>query len=177
MFAARTKTARKARNQAPSTRPEDERLGLGTAFTFGLQHVLTMYGGIIAPPLIIGAAAGLTPTEVGVLVAACLFMGGLATLLQTLGIPFFGSQLPLVQGVSFAGVATMLAIVNQGSGLPAVFGAVIVMSKVALSAGVLLLGSQVMLPTGWPRAVKPSLVSTQPSFEPSGSVCVTGAPE
>src|SRR5256885_3356984 len=28
---------------------------------------------------------------------SCLFMGGLATLLQTLGIPFFGSRLPLVQ--------------------------------------------------------------------------------
>ncbi|PRB07461.1 uracil permease [Microbacterium sp. MYb72] len=134
MFAARStsKAKTKTKTTTESDRPEDERLGLGTAFTFGLQHVLTMYGGIIAPPLIIGAAAGLTPTEVGVLVAACLFMGGLATLLQTLGIPFFGSQLPLVQGVSFAGVATMLAIVNQGGGLPAVFGAVIVASLIGL---------------------------------------------
>jgi NCS2 family nucleobase:cation symporter-2 len=66
-----------------------------------------MYGGIIAPPLIIGQIAGLKPAEIGVLIAACLFMGGLATILQTVGIPFFGSQLPLVQGVSFAGVATM----------------------------------------------------------------------
>ncbi|MGF6822953.1 xanthine permease [Microbacterium sp. ZKA21] len=130
MTAARTKT--KTRIRTESDRPEDERLGVGTAFMFGLQHVLTMYGGIIAPPLIIGAAAGLSPTEVGVLVAACLFMGGLATLLQTIGIPFFGSQLPLVQGVSFAGVATMLAIVNQGGGLPAVFGAVIVASLIGL---------------------------------------------
>lgn len=128
MFAARTRT----KNATDEVRPEDERLGISTAFMFGLQHVLTMYGGIIAPPLIIGAAAGLTPAEVGVLVAACLFMGGLATLLQTIGIPFFGSQLPLVQGVSFAGVATMLAIVTQGAGLQAVFGAVIVASLIGL---------------------------------------------
>ena len=97
-------------------RPEDERLPFGSTLAYGLQHVLTMYGGIIAPPLIIGPAAGLTSPEIGALITACLFMGGLATLLQTLGVTWFGSQLPLVQGVSFAGVATMVAIVDGGGG-------------------------------------------------------------
>lgn len=110
--------------KAPLTRPEDEKLGFGASITYGLQHVLTMYGGIIAVPLIIGQAAGLDSNDIGILIAAALFIGGAATLLQTIGIPFFGSQLPLVQGVSFASVATMLAIVQDG-GLPAVFGAVI----------------------------------------------------
>lgn len=107
-------------------RPEDAKLPLGKSFAYGLQHVLTMYGGIIAPPLIIGNAAGLAPDEVGLLVACCLFVGGLATILQTVGIPFFGAQLPLVQGTSFASVATMVAIVNGGGGIQAVFGAVLV---------------------------------------------------
>jgi len=89
-----------------------------------------MYGGIIAPPLIIGGAAGLGAAEQGVLVASCLFVGGLATILQTIGIPFFGAQLPLVQGVSFASVATLVAIVNGGGGMPAVFGAVLVASLI-----------------------------------------------
>ncbi|MFF3026836.1 nucleobase:cation symporter-2 family protein [Microbacterium sp. NPDC057944] len=115
-----------------SLRPEDERLPLGSTIAYGIQHVLTMYGGIIAPPLIIGSMAGLDGAEIGVLITACLFMGGLATVLQTVGIPFFGSQLPLVQGVSFAGVATMGAIVTSGGGLPAVFGAVIVASIIGL---------------------------------------------
>jgi len=84
-----------------------------------------MYGGIVAVPLIIGQAAGLPPSEIGVLIAAALFMGGLATLVQTLGLPFFGCQLPLVQGVSFASVSTMIAIVVSGGGLATVFGAVI----------------------------------------------------
>ncbi|WP_417365667.1 nucleobase:cation symporter-2 family protein [Glutamicibacter arilaitensis] len=101
------------------------RLPFGKTFAYGLQHVLTMYGGIIAPPLIIGNAAGMTPDEVGLLVACCLFVGGLATILQTIGIPFFGAQLPLVQGTSFASVATMVAIVNGGGGIQAVFGAVL----------------------------------------------------
>ncbi|MEO8282992.1 MAG: nucleobase:cation symporter-2 family protein [Pseudarthrobacter sp.] len=115
-----------------SVRPEDQRLSIGSSFAYGFQHVLTMYGGIIAVPLIVGQAAGLAPADIGILIAAALFMGGLATLLQTIGIPFFGSQLPLVQGVSFASVATMVAIVTGGGGLPAVFGAVMVSAAIGL---------------------------------------------
>ena len=117
-----------------SPRPEDENLGTGANLAYGLQHVLTMYGGIIAVPLIIGQAAGLSSADVGLLIAASLFAGGLATLLQTLGIPFFGCRLPLVQGVSFAGVSTMVAIIggDGGGGLPVVFGAVIVASVIGL---------------------------------------------
>ena len=115
---------------SPTKRPEDENLGLGANLAYGLQHVLTMYGGIVAVPLILGQAAGLAPAEIGILIAASLFAGGLATLLQTLGLPFFGCQLPLVQGVSFAGVATMGAILSSqdGGGLPGVLGAVMAAS-------------------------------------------------
>lgn len=116
--------------KAAQQRPEDERLPLGRTLTYGAQHVLTMYGGIIAPPLIVGGAAGLSAQEIGLLIASCLFVGGLATILQTVGIPFFGSQLPLVQGTSFAAVATMLAIINGGGGIQAVFGAVLAASTI-----------------------------------------------
>jgi xanthine permease len=124
--------AKKQGKRLASNRPEDERLSIGSSFAYGFQHVLTMYGGIIAVPLIVGQAAGLSPADIGILIAAALFMGGLATLLQTIGVPFFGSQLPLVQGVSFASVATMVAIVSGGGGLPAVFGAVIVSAAIGL---------------------------------------------
>lgn len=115
-------------------RPEDENLGVGANMAYGLQHVLTMYGGIVAVPLILGQAAGLAPGDIGLLIAASLFAGGLATLLQTLGVPFFGCQLPLVQGVSFAGVATMVAIIGSGGsgGIPAVLGAVMAASLIGL---------------------------------------------
>ena len=117
---------------SPAKRPEDENLGLGANLAYGLQHVLTMYGGIVAVPLILGQAAGLNGAEIGMLIAASLFAGGLATLLQTLGLPFFGCQLPLVQGVSFAGVATMGAILSSegGGGLPGVLGAVMAASLI-----------------------------------------------
>lgn len=110
--------------------PEHEYLGAAKSAAYGLQHVLTMYGGIIAPPLIIGTAAGLSSIQIGLLIAAALFVGGLATMLQTLGVKYIGAQLPLVQGVSFAGVATMVAIVTTGGGLQAVYGAVIVASLI-----------------------------------------------
>ena len=116
-------------------RPEDENLGLGSNLLYGLQHILTMYGGIVAVPLIVGQAAGLSPADIGLLIAASLFVGGAATLLQTIGLPFFGCQLPLVQGVSFASVATIVAIVgaNGGEGgLPVVFGAVIGAAAIGL---------------------------------------------
>ncbi|WP_202302352.1 nucleobase:cation symporter-2 family protein [Dryocola clanedunensis] len=119
-------------NNSACARPEDQRYPVVKTFTWGLQHVLTMYGGIIAPPLIIGSAAGLGATDIGLLVTAALFISGLSTLLQSLGVPFFGSRLPLVQGVSFAGVATMVAIVTGGGGLPVVFGAVIASSVLGL---------------------------------------------
>lgn len=134
MNARKKLTARlpRTRGTGGNPRPEDQRVSVGSSFAYGFQHVLTMYGGIIAVPLIVGQAAGLAPADVGVLIAAALFMGGLATLLQTLGVPFFGSQLPLVQGVSFASVATMVAIVTGSGGLPAVFGAVIASAAIGL---------------------------------------------
>ncbi|MGP4978955.1 nucleobase:cation symporter-2 family protein [Glutamicibacter arilaitensis] len=122
-----------ARSQpAESIRPEDERLSAPKTVAYGFQHVLTMYGGIIAPPLVMGGAAGMNTAQIGVLVASCLFIGGLATILQTLGIPFFGAQLPLVQGTSFSGVATMIAILNGGGGMPAVFGAVLASGAIGI---------------------------------------------
>ena len=129
---ANTTASQKQQSHRPE-RPEDKRLSLGSTFAYGFQHVLTMYGGISAPPLIIGAAAGMSSQDIGLLIAACLFVGGLATILQTVGIPWFGSQLPLVQGVSFAGVSTMVAIVQGGGGIQAVFGSVIVASLIGLA--------------------------------------------
>jgi xanthine permease len=118
------------------TRPEDERLPLLKSLGFGFQHILSMFGGVIAVPLIIGGAAGVTPGQQALLVACALFVSGAATLLQTLGVPFFGSQLPLVQGISFAAVSTMTTIIaNSGGGergLRTVFGSVIVASVLGL---------------------------------------------
>ena len=88
----------------PSTRPEDERLGLGRTFGYGVQHILAMFGGVIAVPLIVGGAAGLDTTDRALLVACGLFISGLATLLQTLGIPFLKID---ETGLTTAGTAAL----------------------------------------------------------------------
>ncbi|MFI1521286.1 nucleobase:cation symporter-2 family protein [Kitasatospora cineracea] len=111
------------------THPVDEVLSPPKLFGTGLQHVAAMYAGVVAPPLIVGAGVGLTPGELALLISASLFTAGLATLLQTLGVWRIGARLPFVNGVSFAGVAPMLAIAKEHSpkdALPVIFGAVIV---------------------------------------------------
>lgn len=114
--------------EAADGRPEDARLSPSLNIAYGLQHVLTMYAGLAAVPLIVGQAAGLSHADTAFLITAAFFMGGVITLLQTLGVPYIGSQLPLTQGVSFDTVAIMIAIVTATDGLQSVFGAVIVAS-------------------------------------------------
>ncbi|GGL81643.1 permease [Streptomyces fumigatiscleroticus] len=109
--------------------PVDEKLPAVKMATTGLQHVAAMYAGVVAPPLIVGAAVGLSGTELTFLTGACLFTAGLATFLQTLGIWKIGARLPFVNGVTFAGVAPMTAIAaanDRSDALPVIFGAVIV---------------------------------------------------
>jgi xanthine permease len=115
-------------------RPEDERLTLAATLGYGVQHILAMFGGVIAVPIIIGGAAGLKPSDQALLISCSLFISGLATLLQTLGVPFFGSQLPVVQGISFGSVSTLLTIIpGKGTdGLRTAFGAIIVAGLIAL---------------------------------------------
>ncbi len=110
--------------------PVDEKLPPLKMLTSGLQHVAAMYAGVVAPPLIVGAAVGLSAAELTFLTGASLFTAGLATFLQTLGIWKIGARLPFVNGVTFAGVAPMLAIVDttedKADALPVIFGAIIV---------------------------------------------------
>ncbi|MEV0740772.1 nucleobase:cation symporter-2 family protein [Streptomyces sp. NPDC050549] len=112
------------------THPVDEKLPALKMATTGLQHVAAMYAGVVAPPLIVGTAVGLSGNELTFLTGACLFTAGLATFLQTLGIWKIGARLPFVNGVTFAGVAPMTAIAastgDKADALPVVFGAVIV---------------------------------------------------
>ncbi|MFI8100257.1 nucleobase:cation symporter-2 family protein [Streptomyces sp. NPDC086023] len=108
--------------------PVDETLPPLRMFTSGLQHVAAMYAGVVAPPMIVGPAVGLSATETAFLMGASLFTAGLATLLQTLGFWRVGAKLPFVNGVSFAGVTPMVAIgKDQGAdAVPVIFGAIIV---------------------------------------------------
>ncbi|TGO05554.1 nucleobase:cation symporter-2 family protein [Serinibacter arcticus] len=98
---------------------------LARLFPLGLQHVLAMYAGAVAVPLIVGGAIGLSPEEMAFLISADLFVAGLATIVQSIGFWRFGVRLPLMQGVTFAAVGPMIAIGNGDGGITAIFGATI----------------------------------------------------
>jgi len=115
-------SARDNATAAVAVRPEDERLSIADNIIYGLQHILSMFGGVIAVPLIVGGAAKLPGDQMALLVASAIFISGLATMLQTIGVftktPFgFGSQLPLVQGISFASVSTLTSVIGQVGGV------------------------------------------------------------
>ena len=109
--------------------PVDEILAPPKLFTLGLQHVLVMYAGAVAVPLIVGRALKLEPADVAFLISADLFVCGLVTLIQSLGATqWFGIKLPVMMGVTFAAVGPMVAMANaQGGpeGARAIFGAII----------------------------------------------------
>jgi len=106
--------------------PVDERLPAGKLFALGLQHVLVMYAGAIAVPLIIGGALKLPKDQIAFLINADLFCCGLVTLIQSLGIWRFGIRLPVMMGVTFAAVGPMVAMAgNPQLGILGIYGAVI----------------------------------------------------
>ncbi|MEZ5882794.1 MAG: nucleobase:cation symporter-2 family protein [Paracoccaceae bacterium] len=116
---------------ASQTHPDavNEMLPPPKLFTLGLQHVLVMYAGAIAVPLIIGRVLKLDPEQVAFLISADLFVCGIVSIIQSLGMsPYFGIRLPVMMGVTFAAVGPMVAIgaANPGvDGARMIFGAII----------------------------------------------------
>ncbi len=109
--------------------PVDEKLPTPRLAALGLQHVLVMYAGAIAVPLIVGRALKLTPEQVALLISADLFCCGIVTLIQSFGVTrWFGIKLPVMMGVTFAAVGPMVAFANAMPGVDgarAIFGAII----------------------------------------------------
>ncbi len=109
-----------------SDHPVDKVLPPGRLASLGLQHVLVMYAGCVAVPLIVGGALKLDTTTIGLLVNADLFTAGIATLIQAFGIgPFFGVRLPVVAGATFVAVTPMI-LIGSHYGITAMYGALIV---------------------------------------------------
>jgi NCS2 family nucleobase:cation symporter-2 len=114
---------------ATTVHPVDEVLPAPRLAALGLQHVLVMYAGAVAVPLIVGRALKLSPDQIVQLISADLFCCGLVTLIQSLGFTrWFGIKLPVMMGVTFASVGPMVAMANAVPGVDgarAIFGAII----------------------------------------------------
>jgi uric acid transporter len=117
-------------SQTKRTHPVDEVLPVGKLATYGFQHVVAFYAGAVLVPIIIAGAINLPQEDLVKLITADLFTCGIASIIQAVGFWKVGVRLPLLQGVTFAGVSPIIAIgLAHGGGAPSllyVYGAVIV---------------------------------------------------
>ena len=97
--------------------PVDEMLPTGQLFAYGLQHVLAMYAGAVAVPIIVAQALHLSPMELVHLIIAGLFTFLIA--------PFFSRFIrffpPVVTGtiITIIGITLLPVAVNwMGGGNP-----------------------------------------------------------
>ena len=111
----------------------DGRVPLKKAIPFGLQHVLAMFVANLAPVLIVCSAAvvrgtgeNLTSAEITRLLQCAMFAAGIGTCMQLYPIWKIGSRLPIVMGVSFTFLGSLLIIcTNPQLGYEGMIGAVI----------------------------------------------------
>ncbi len=108
--------------------PVDRVPPIARLIPLGIQHVLAMYAGAVAVPLVVGGALvsanRLQSSDLPYLISADLLVAGIATLIQSIGFWRFGVRLPLMQGCTFAAVGPMIAIGSQ-YGVGAIYGSVI----------------------------------------------------
>lgn len=132
-----------------STRDVNSMPPLRRAIPLGIQHVLAMFVSNVTVPIIIAGAADLPPDQTAFMVQAAMFVAGIATLLQSLGLGPIGARLPIVMGTSFGFVPVLIPIAI-GMGLPAALGA-------ALCGGVAMALMGLFLP--WFRFLFPPVVT------------------
>lgn len=96
----------------------------GKAAILGLQHLLAMYAGAVAVPLLIGAGLGFNEKQMTYLISIDIFMCGVATLLQLFVNKFFGIGLPVVLGCAIQAVSPLILIGNK-AGVGAIYGSII----------------------------------------------------
>lgn len=112
----------------------DGKPGFGVALPLAMQHLLAMIVGNVLPALVLSNTLQLPPDQQIQLVQSGMFIAAVATLLQLYPIMKIGAKLPVVVGVSFAYIPTILAIGLQ-YGINAVFGAQLIGGIVAFIVG------------------------------------------
>lgn len=108
---------------------------LGTVMPMSLQHLLAMIVGNVLPALVLSGAIGFTPSQQIQLVQASMFIAAIGTLIQSYPIFGVGAKLPVIMGVSFAYIPTILAIGGE-YGIGAILGAQVVGGITAFIVGI-----------------------------------------
>lgn len=109
----------------------DDKPPLLLSILLGFQHILAAFGGIVAVPLVVGGALGLSVADVSFLVNAAIFVAGIATIIQAKGIGSVGARLPVIMGTDFTFVAPTIAV-GTAFGMPGVIGGTILGSFIEM---------------------------------------------
>ena len=95
---------------------------LGDAIPLGMQHVLAMYAGNLAPLLVVTSVLNMDMAIKVTLLQNAMFVAGLITLIQLYSIWKVGSGLPVVMGTSSGFIPVSLGVGTQ-FGYGAIMGA------------------------------------------------------
>lgn len=137
----------------------DGRVPIAQAIPFGLQHVLAMFVSNLVPVLLVCSAAyvggvspeaggGLNGVEIAQLLQCAMFIAGLGTVVQLYPVWKIGSRLPVVMGVSFTFLGSLLTVAtNPEWGYEGMVGAII--------AGGILEGCLGLTAKYWRKFIKP----------------------
>lgn len=105
-----------------------------TMIPLSLQHIFAMVIGIVSAPIIVANVVGSSPSDKILLVQYALIFSGITTMLQLFPIGPFGARIPIIFGAGF-GYMPALTSIASSYGLPAIFGAQIIGSIVAIICG------------------------------------------
>lgn len=108
---------------------------LSTALPMSLQHLLAMIVGNVLPALVLSGAIGFSPEQQIKLVQASMFIAAIGTFIQSFPLFGVGAKLPVIIGVSFAYIPTILAIGGE-YGIGAILGAQVIGGITAFIVGI-----------------------------------------
>lgn len=116
------------------------KIPISVAIPFGLQHILAMFVSNVTPIILVCAVAKVNGNVMSdhmtsVLIQNCMFIAGVASLIQIAGIWKIGSRLPIIMGISFTFLAAMMAAAGEDYNIA--MGAVIVGGLVEGTLGLL----------------------------------------
>ena len=83
---------------------------LGISIILALQHILAAFAGIIAVPLVVCAALGLSVEETAFMVSATIFASGITTIIQSKGVGPVGSRVSGMMGTDFTFVNPSISV-------------------------------------------------------------------
>lgn len=109
----------------------DDKPPVGVTVILALQHILAAFAGIIAVPLVVASALGLSVEDTSTMVAAAIFVAGITTILQSKGVGPIGARVSGMMGTDFTFASPAISVGSR-FGIAGIVGATIAGSLVEI---------------------------------------------